>query len=196
MAQSRLRKSTVSRKSIGKVVKTGKKKTLGSMSSPETKAVRAALTRLEKASQALSARGAELMALAHHLGDAAVRRHMDALVQELADKHFLRDILSLRDTFAAAVTDRSHLPGELERLRTVPEALVLWFAERLELTPHMTAGQELEVEASRLSSYLFDGDPPENLDGLVKMRVLTPGWKRAGKALIPPYIEFVEAPKR
>ena len=63
--------------------------------------------------------------------------------------------------------------------------LLLWARERLGVTPHLAVGQELEVPADRLSGFVLDGTLPPR-GGLVRVRVISPGWKRGPRILVPP----------
>ena len=158
--------------------------------SKETKRVHFALARLKKAYGAFSARGLDVVALADGLGEAAVQRHTEFLVRELAERHFLRDVLALRDAFAS-VPNRQ-LPPEVEVLRALPDSLLRWFGERLHLSPYLDANQEIEIPTTRLSAFEFEGNPPQDLGQLIKVRVLFSGWKHSGKPLIPPRVELLE----
>jgi len=56
---------------------------------------------------------------------------------------------------------------------------------RFGVTPHLAVGQELEVPADSLSGFLLDGTLPPR-GGLVRLRVIAPGWKRGARILVPP----------
>jgi hypothetical protein len=145
-------------------------------------AVERARRALAKATDALGARASALSSVADHIADAAVERERDALATELAADRILRDVLELREAFAAAPA--GSLPPDVEVQRKLPEALLDWVSRRFGVQPYLERGDELEVPAERLSGYELDGPPP--VRGLVRVRVLAPGWKRAGRVLVKP----------
>lgn len=147
------------------------------------------LSRFEQTFHTLTTRGAELLATAHRIEDEAVERHASRLSRELAEAHLLRDILALRQAFSAAPTGT--LNDTVEGLRTLPDSLLGWLEERLEVTPYLGAEQQLEVPVSALGGFGFDGKPPAGDRPLVRLRVLTPGWKRRGATLVPPTVEWL-----
>ena len=75
--------------------------------------------------------------------------------------------------------------AELEAARKLPDVILDWAQRRLGVTPHLAAGQELDLPADRLSGFALDGTLPAG-GGLVRVRVLVPGWKREGRLLVPP----------
>lgn len=165
----------------------------GSPTSRRTKAttqVARILSRFEQTFHTLTARGAELLATAHRIEGEAVERHASRLSRELAEAHLLRDILALRQAFSAT-TPTGTLNDTFEGLRTLPGSLLGWLEERLEVTPYLAAEQQLEVPVSALGGFVFEGKPPAGDRPLVRLRVLTPGWKRRGATLVRPTVEWL-----
>jgi len=128
----------------------------------------------------------ELVALtrvADQIGAEALEGERGRLAAELASEQILRDLAKLQRAFAAA-PDGS-LPSDLEVLRKLPDAILAWARDRFGVTPHLAVGQELEVPADRLSGFILDGTLPPR-GGLVRVRVISPGWKRGARVLVPP----------
>jgi hypothetical protein len=145
-------------------------------------AVERARGALAKAADALAAGAAALSVVADSIAGAAVEAEREALATELAADRILRDAVELRQAFAAAPA--GSLPPAVEALRKLPDALLDWASRRFGVQPHLERGDELEVPADRVSGYELDGPPPPR--GLVRLRILAPGWKRAGKVLVKP----------
>ena len=82
------------------------------------------------------------------------------------------------------------LPPALEVLRKLPDGLLDWVQRRFGVQAHLRAGDELEVPAQRLSAYDVEGAPPAG-SGLVRLRVLAPGWKRGGRVLVKPHAKRI-----
>jgi len=147
--------------------------------------VEAAVRKFDRAQQAAAERGADLLAVAVTLGEAAVEKCMVKLAGQLAERELLRDALALKDAFAAA--SPGSLPADLERLRLLPDALIQWLADSLGLLPSEQQG-EMEVPAGKLTGFACDFQPPEDADQLVRVRVTCRGWKQNGRSLIPPRV--------
>src|SRR5688572_21589078 len=145
-------------------------------------AVERARRALAKATDALAARASALSVVADRIAAAAVDGERDALATELGADRILRDVLELKDAFAAAPA--GSLPPALEVLRKLPDALLDWVSRRFGVQPYLKRGDELELPAERLAGYELDGPPPAR--GLVRVRILAPGWKRAGRVLVKP----------
>jgi len=143
------------------------------------------LRRFDRAQQVAAARGADLLAVAAAIGNAAVEKRLQELVTQLAKRELLRDVLALKDAFVTA--SPGSLPAEIERLRLVPDALVLWLADSLGLSPSSEQG-ELEVPAANLARFSCDFPPPEDAGQLVRVHVTCRGWQRNGKSLIPTHV--------
>ena len=155
------------------------------LSAADVRRVDTALRRFDKAQQVAADRGTDLRAVAEALGNAAVEKRLRELATQLAKGELLRDVLALKDAFAATSPDS--LPAEIERLRLFPDALVQWLADSLGLSPSSEQG-ELEVPAAKLARFSCDFQPPEDADQLVRVRVTCRGWKRNGKSLIPTHV--------
>ena len=138
---------------------------------------------LDQAAESVRAAAAALSKVADQIGAEALEGERDRLAAELASEQILRDLAKLQRAFTAA-PDGS-LPPDLEVLRKLPDAVLAWARDRFGVTPHLAVGQELEVPADRLSGFILDGTlPPPR--GLVRLRVIAPGWKRGVRILVPP----------
>ncbi|MBI2216640.1 MAG: hypothetical protein HYU51_05025 [Candidatus Rokubacteria bacterium] len=153
-----------------------------------SRSVAKALSDVERAYRTLSARGDDLLAVAHRAHDEAVEAHRAALAHEMADRYFLRDILALRDALANVALGA--LPNAIEGLRTLPAALIDWLVATLDVVPHLECGQRLEVPKSRLADFVLEGEEPATELVLVKLVVVRPGWKRRGSVLVRPTVEW------
>ena len=154
----------------------------------EVRRIEAAVRKFDQAQQTATARGADLLAVAATLGAAAVEKALVKLVAQLANRELPRDVLALKDAYAAA--SPGSLPAEFDRLRLLPDALVQWMSDSLGLSPSSEQG-ELEVPAVKLARFSCDFPPPENTDQLVRVRVTCRGWNRNGKSLIPARVRLV-----
>ena len=137
---------------------------------------------LDRAAESVRA-AAALTRVADQIGAEALEGERDRLAAELASEQILRDLAKLQRAFTAA-PDGS-LPSDLEVLRKLPDAVLAWARDRFGVTPHLAVGQELEVPADRLSGFILDGTLPPR-GGLVRLRVIAPGWKRGARILVPP----------
>ncbi len=140
-----------------------------------------ALRKLDQAQQLAATRGADLLAIAASLGNAAVEKRLQELAAQLAKQELLRDILALKDAFAGA--SPGSMPAEIERLQLLPDALLQWLADSLGLSPSPEQG-ELEVPAAKLARFDCDFSPPADGSQLVRVRVTYRGWQRNGKSVI------------
>jgi hypothetical protein len=138
---------------------------------------------LDQATEAVRVAAAALTHVADQIGAEAVEDERARLAADLASEQILRDLAKLQRALAAAAD--GSLPPDIEVLRKLPDALLLWARERLGVTPHLAVGQEMEVPADRLSGFILDGTLPPR-GGLVRVRVISPGWKRGGQVLVPP----------
>ncbi len=91
---------------------------------------------------------------------------------------------------ALAAAAAGTLPADLEALRKLPAAILEWAQRRLGLVPHLAVGQELEIPPDRLSAFALEGTLPPR-GSLVRVRVLSPGWKRGPRMLVPPRVMIV-----
>ena len=162
------------------------------VSNRDARRIQAAIERLEKAQQVVTARSADLLALAGEIGEAAVVKERQHLVQSLADNRLLDYLSALGEWFTE--TSRDSLPQGLSDLELLPKAIMDWLADRLALTPYMTAKEELEVPAAKLSSFDCETDSQPGEEVLVKIRVLQPGWKCGRNILIRPRVELIIPP--
>jgi hypothetical protein len=164
---------------------------------PSPRQDRAAVERarrdLARATDALTARAAGVARVADRIGAAALEAERETLAAELVSDRILRDALELRDAFAVALPGT--LPPGLEVLRKLPEAVLEWAQRRLGVQAYLRAGEELEVPADRLAGYELEGDA-RPAGGLVRVRIVAPGWKRAGRVLARPQAVLVGPPGR
>lgn len=158
-------------------------------SSPKAIArARAAVTR---ATQKLDDRLATLERVADALEEAAVERFRIAAVIGLREDQLLRDLADLQAAFATRAP--GGLPPDLEPFRHLPEAVLKWMRERFGLAPHLEAGRVLRMPSEKLAGFTLNGahgDAPAG--GLVRVRVLAPGWMRGDEIVIAPRVELVE----
>jgi hypothetical protein len=146
---------------------------------------------LDRAAEAVRAAAATLAQVVDRIGEDALESERAGLASELASEQILRDLVKLQRAFA--VVPQGTLPAELEALRTLPEAILDWAWRRLGVTPHLAVGQELEIPPDRLSSFALEGTLPTR-GGLVRVRILAPGWKRGARVLVPPRAMIVQGP--
>ena len=165
--------------------KHGPRAVVRSLTTPDARRIDAALRKFDKAQQVAAARGEDLLDVAAKIGNAAVEKRLQQLAAQLAERELLRDVLALKDAFAAASLDS--LPVEVQRLRLLPDALVQWLADSLGLSPSSAQG-ELEVPAANLARFSCDFPPPEDAGQLVRVHVTCRGWQRNGKSLIPTHV--------
>ncbi len=144
--------------------------------------VKTALEELSRAQAELSAKGVDLLNVANEIGRTAAAAFRESLVQSLIQENLLQDLEQLR--VAASSTT---LPTALQLL---PEGLLNWFCQHLELSPHLEKNQKLEVPADRLGQYELQGAPPDSGKALVILQVLSPGWKHQGRTLVPPVVSI------
>jgi len=138
---------------------------------------------LDRATEAVRAAAAALSHVADQIGAEALEGERGRLAAELASEQILRDVFKLQRAFTAA--PEGSLPPDVEVLRKLPDAILAWARERFGIAPHLAVGQELEVPADRLAGFILDGTLPPR-GGLVRVRVIAPGWKRGPRILVPP----------
>jgi hypothetical protein len=138
---------------------------------------------LDRATEAVRAAAAALTHVADQIGAEALEGERGRLAAELASEQILRDVFKLARAFTAA--PEGSLPPDVEVLRKLPDAILAWARERFGIAPHLAVGQELEVPADRLAGFILDGTLPPR-GGLVRVRVISPGWKRGPRILVPP----------
>jgi hypothetical protein len=134
------------------------------------------LDQLARAQAELTARGIDLLNVAHAIGRNAVATFKQELVNSLVQDNLLQDLENLRTALAATPLSAG--------LRLLPEATLNWLCRHLDLSQHLQPGQELEVPTDRLRQYDLEGPPPDAAKSLVKLQVLAPGWKHQGQIVI------------
>jgi hypothetical protein len=152
---------------------------------PDALQVQDVLDQLARAQAELTAKGIDLLNVAHAIGRNAVATFKQELVNSLVQDNLLRDLEELRTALTATPLSAD--------LRLLPEATLNWLCRHLDLSQHLQPGQELEVPAERLSQYDLQGAPPAPEQPLAKLRVVTPGWKHQDHILISPHV-IVAAP--
>jgi len=142
---------------------------------------------LDQAAEALRAAAAALARVADQIAEDAVESERASMAAELASEQIARDVLKLERALGAPT---GALPADLEVLRKLPAAILEWAQRRLGLVPHLAVGQELEIPPDRLSAFALEGTLPPR-GGLVRVRVLSPGWKRGPRVLVPPRVMLI-----
>jgi hypothetical protein len=146
---------------------------------------------VERAYAVLAARGSDLIAVAHRLGDEAVEQFRASLAREMGEKFLLRDLFALGEAFSTMPP--ASLPDEIAGLRTLPSALLDWLHGALQVVLHLDVGQRLEVPRSSLGNFSVQGEQPPTHLSLVRLVVVAPGWKRRGQALVRPVVAWEAA---
>ena len=153
---------------------------------PDARQVRDVLDQLARAQAELTARGIDLLNVAHAIGCNAVAAFKQELVNSLVQDNLLHDLEQLRTALAATPLSAD--------LRLLPEATLNWLCRHLDLSQHLQPGQELEVPTKQLSQYDLQGTPPAPEQPLARLRVVTPGWKHQGHILISPQVVVAGPP--
>ena len=153
---------------------------------PDARQVQDVLDQLATAQAELTARGIDVLNVAHAIGRNAVATFKQDLVNSLVQDNLLHDFEQLRTALAATPLSAD--------LRLLPEATLNWLCRHLDLSQHLQAGQELDVPAERLNQYDLQGAPPAPEQPLARLRVLTPGWKYQGHILISPRVIVAACP--
>ena len=154
---------------------------------PDARQVQDVLEQLARAQAELTARGIDLLNVAHAIGRNAVATFKQELVNSLVQDNLLQDLENLRTALAATPLSAG--------LRLLPEATLNWLCRHLDLSQHLQPGQELEVPTDRLRQYDLEGPPPDAAKSLVKLQVLAPGWKHQRKIIIPPRVGVAPWPR-
>jgi hypothetical protein len=147
---------------------------------PDARQVQDVLEQLARAQAELTARGIDLLNVAHAIGRNAVATFKQELVNSLVQDNLLHDLEQLRTALAATPLSAD--------LRLLPEATLNWLCRHLDLSQHLQPGQQFEVPTEQLSQYDLQGAPPAREQPLVRLRVVTPGWKHQGHLLISPRV--------
>ena len=144
------------------------------------------MDQLAKAQTEMNARSIDLLAVADGLGRTAVESCKANMVCSLVEDELLVDLKRLQEYLASALG----VPADLQ---LVAEAALNWLTRHFELTEHLRRGQTLEVPAPQMGEYELDGPQPDPGGSLVQLRVMTPGWKRRGRSIIPPRVTALPA---
>lgn len=165
------------------------KASAASLRPADARRVDVAVARLDAAQKELSRRAADLSAVLGGIAENAVVKRDEQLVRQLVDRELLRDLLDLREAIAVAAT--GSLPAPLERLCALPEAMLQWFADAFGIEPDGEPGLIRELPVRSLSKFECDFDAPADGDGLIRVCVQTPGWRRNGKQVAPARLSLV-----
>jgi len=157
----------------------------------DARRVAAAVKRFEQAYRVAGSRADDLAALAHGIGEAAAAKQRTLLARDCAERQLLRDVVALREAFADLPAGA--LPAPLEPLRLLPDALLQWMEQRLDLEPVGQAGELKELPAAKLANYAYNFEKPADPATLVRVRVAACGWKHGAAVLIPPQVVLAPA---
>src|ERR1035437_3416093 len=153
---------------------------------PDARQVQDVLDQLARAQAELTARGIDLLKVAHAIGRNAVATFKQELVNSLVQDNLLHDLEQLRTALATSPLSADH--------RLLPEAVLNWLCRHLDLSQYLQPGQELEVPTDRLRQYDLEGPPPDAARALVRLQVIAPGWKYRGKTVICPRVVVAALP--
>src|ERR1017187_2634670 len=153
---------------------------------PDARQVQDVLDQLARAQTELTAKGIDLLNVAHAIGRDAVATFKQELVNSLVQDNLLHDLEQLRTALAAM--------SLLADLRLLPEATLNWLCRHLDLSQHLQPGQEFEIPTAQLSQYDLPGHTPDSAKPLVNLQVMAPGWKHRGQTVIRPRVMIAAAP--
>lgn len=145
--------------------------------------VKDVLDRFSKAQMELAAAGVNVLNVANIIAREAVTGFKENLVQDLVKEDLLRDIETLR-----RISESDVLPPEL---RLLPEAMLNWLCRHLGISQHLQVGKRFEIPREHIAAYELHGPQPEAGRELVKLEVLSPGWKYGALDLIPPRVTLL-----
>jgi hypothetical protein len=157
--------------------------------SPAARQVVTAISRLQQAQAQLESRAAELLRVANHLGDAAVKRDREALVQDLFGRQYPRDLALLLHAIAHA--EEADKGNALRIAGSLGDSLLRWLEDQFGVAPQLAIDQELEVPVSRLGAWDLEEDKPTDRGQLVRVRVRLPGWTLQGRLVVRPQVQIV-----
>jgi hypothetical protein len=144
------------------------------------------VTALEKASAA----GEDVVRVADATAETAMERRESALVASMVESRILADLVELRQLFSARAAAADTPDRELVPHLNVPAALLDWLCASFGLEPLFEAATVLEIPRGRAESFALVGTPPPG-NGLARVRVTFPGWKRRCKILARPSAEVI-----
>jgi hypothetical protein len=150
--------------------------------------IRAALDACAAAQRLSASRGMELLAVADHLGKAAVTDFRDSLCNTLFAARILDDMLALSAYFNAPTEG---LPEDLRPFQLLPTAFLQWVEQHLDLRPYLQVAEELEIPASDLSRFDAGDAHPKNDSPLIRVRVTRPGWRRGRELFVRPSVNIL-----
>jgi hypothetical protein len=157
----------------------------------ERRQVERARARLVTAFEKASAAGEALVRVADAIAETAVERRESALVASMVESRIVADLVELRRLFSVRAAGADTTPDRgLAPYLNVPAALLDWLCVSFGLEPLFEAGALIEIPRSRADSFMLAGTLPPG-SGLVRVRVVSPGWKRRGKTVARPSAEVV-----
>lgn len=148
-----------------------------------------ALQDLGKAVRQLELSGHALLKSIADLQDEATVVHQSKLIRALVADQVLQDLSDARVAFEG--TPEEQVPESLRPFTLLPQAIAEWIEGHLGLRPCARRGQELEIPSERLSEFSVDGDVPQLLPPLVRIRIIAQGWQSATETLVKPSVVLV-----
>ncbi len=100
---------------------------------------------------------------------------------------FILDLLiSAQSGFREIKKRQEKIPFEIKSMQTLVRRL-LEFVEDCEITQILELGEQMQVKASDLEGYSFDGKPFLNEEELKTVEVISPGWEIVSRDIIISY---------
>jgi hypothetical protein len=143
--------------------------------------IKRALERFSKAQMGLSARGLEVLSVAHALESSAVEKFKRAMLVSLVQNDILQDLNSLHRALSELNSEHA----------ATSEALLNWLSDQFDLTPHLRSGQVLDLSADQLSQFTLLEEIEPNGASMIALEVVHPGWKASGKLVVAPSLKRV-----
>lgn len=145
--------------------------------------IQRALDRFSKAQMGLSALGVEVLSVAHAIESSAVEKFKRKLLASLVQDDILQDLNSLHDALSQQTSEHA----------ATSEALLNWLSGHFDLKPHLRSGQVLDLPADQLPQFTLLEEVESNGAAMVRLEVVHPGWKAAGKLVVAPALKGVTA---
>jgi hypothetical protein len=143
--------------------------------------IKRALERFSKAQMGLSARGLEVLSVAHALESSAVEKFKRKMLVSLVLNDILQDLDSLHRALSELNSEHA----------ATSEALLNWLSDQFDLTPHLRSGQVLDLSADQLSQFTLLEEIEPNGASMIALEVVHPGWKASGKLVVAPALKRV-----
>jgi hypothetical protein len=145
--------------------------------------IQRALDRFSKAQMGLSARGVEVLSVAHAIESSAVEKFKRKLLASLVRDDILQDLHSLHDALSQQSSQHA----------ATSEALLNWLSGHFDLKPHLRSGQILDLPADQLSQFTLLEEIESVGVAMVRLEVVHPGWKASGKLVVAPALKRAAA---